>query len=437
MKKQLLPLTFFFCFLANNIYSSHFAGGEIEYKWISGNRYEFKLTLFRNCKGIAAPDNITLCFYDKVSDSSIVQFTIDTTSIDTFKVGDKCFTPPYMKIQKAIYCDTITIPSNPNGYYIVYSSNGRNGSIDNVVSGNFILYTEMPDPAMHNSGPRFLNYPRGYFCWGSLNYEYLTASDIDGDSLVYKMIVPSHGTGTCAPKPSGGYSKATYKTGYSDIYPLGTSTALVNQPFMDPKTGIMSANPYNIGFYLLGYTVEEYRGGVKIGEVRREMQYSSIYCTSAPISALVSQSGHVLTSLDSNVHYQWVTCNLYSSIQGDTNQTLSSTQNGTYAVIVTSGTCKDTSSCFVIGPNGIDDPQGENDGVLIYPNPANGKIVVDFKNSSVNALEIINELGQVVYSCNVVGLRSKQVDISGLVQGIYFIRISEAATIQTRRILIE
>jgi gliding motility-associated-like protein len=56
---------------------------------------------------------------------------------------------------------------------------------------------------------------------------------------------------------------------------------------IDPQTGIISAQPPNLGVYVFAVRVQEYRNGVKIGEVRRDIQYQVVNClvTSPPVFA--------------------------------------------------------------------------------------------------------------------------------------------------------
>lgn len=54
-----------------------------------------------------------------------------------------------------------------------------------------------------------------------------------------------------------------------------------------------------------------------------------------------------LTVAEINQHYQWVDCSSsFDWIIGETNQSFTPTQNGSYAVIVDEGLCADTSACY-------------------------------------------------------------------------------------------
>ena len=103
-----------------------------------------------------------------------------------------------------------------------------------------------------------------------------------------------------------------------------------------------------------------------------------------------------LTANATGVTYQWVDCqNSFAPIIGETNGSFTATSNGTYAVIVSSNQCSDTSSCIDIATVGIDEPVAEM--FSVYPNPTSGKLSVHFplKNGNVQ-MRITNILGQVV-----------------------------------------
>jgi hypothetical protein len=45
-------------FFSHSASATHAMGGELNYKWISGNTYEFTYTFYRDCMGIAAPVDV-------------------------------------------------------------------------------------------------------------------------------------------------------------------------------------------------------------------------------------------------------------------------------------------------------------------------------------------------------------------------------------------
>lgn len=79
-----------------------------------------------------------------------------------------------------------------------------------------------------------------------------------------------------------------------------------------------------------------------------------------------------------------------------------------------------TPDCF--GAIGIDELNPSISGILVYPNPALNTIHISVKDEEVSTgkVEIINSLGQEVYQSKF----TKEIDVSTLANGYYFIRIS-------------
>lgn len=74
--------------------------------------------------------------------------------------------------------------------------------------------------------------------------------------------------------------------------------------------------------------------------------------------------------------YQWIDCNDNNApISGETNQSFTASADGSYAVIISNGTCSDTSSCVTINTSGISD--NVLSPIKIYPNPTSGNYVIE------------------------------------------------------------
>lgn len=83
---------------------------------------------------------------------------------------------------------------------------------------------------------------------------------------------------------------------------------------------------------------------------------------------------------------------------------------------------------------GINEMTGNSSLVKVYPNPSNGNFVVQ---SDVNVnLNIVNELGQVVKTVEMNGTTIKEVNISGLADGIYFIKGETAGKTINQKIVV-
>ncbi len=78
----------------------------------------------------------------------------------------------------------------------------------------------------------------------------------------------------------------------------------------------------------------------------------TLYVTVVSVNTNVTQSGSTLTSGATGATYQWVDCNGYTPLAGQTYQSFTATAPGNYAVIITQQGCVDTSSCFSAGSTG-------------------------------------------------------------------------------------
>ncbi|MFT6922587.1 MAG: hypothetical protein ACJA1C_001593 [Crocinitomicaceae bacterium] len=137
-----------------------------------------------------------------------------------------------------------------------------------------------------------------------------------------------------------------------------------------------------------------------------------------------------LTSTINGAVYQWLDCdNGNSIISSETNQSYTPTVNGNYAVIVTDGSCSDTSLCISITNVGIDYLDLET-GLSLYPNPTNGVLNIDYE-GEIKSIQVVDMLGRVISVPSSVN--EKMVDGSNLSTGKYMIRI----TTQSDQILVE
>lgn len=137
----------------------------------------------------------------------------------------------------------------------------------------------------------------------------------------------------------------------------------------------------------------------------------------------VSQDSISLTSNQGGATYQWVDCNNgFIPIMNETNQTFFPHTIGSYAVMVTTNTCSDTSQCYYVAEVGIDEFQSINNFVL-YPNPTNEILNIKTTNLIKNStIKIINTFGQIVFSEILIDLTPeevKHISVQGFKKGVY------------------
>jgi gliding motility-associated-like protein len=312
-----LAIILFICSFTS-VWASHIVGGDFSYRWIGGNNFEFNLKLYRDCNTpVPFDDSITIGIFNKVTNTKT-----DTLEMHLFSFGPvvltgpaaSCIIPAEICVEQGIYIDTITIPNNPQGYYIVWERCCRNASVVNI--GNPTLtglafYAEMPDPALHNSSPVFVNDPIPFICENQpMNYSF-AATDTNGDALVYELADPLAGnigypttstpTATLVTPLPGPYATVQWTPGYSLANVCASSTNPLN---IDAVSGNLSVTVDYSGIYAMAVIVHEFRNGIEIGLIRREIEFSVIVCPNDPpqlnLSSALPFSGNTFTIYESD-----------------------------------------------------------------------------------------------------------------------------------------
>ncbi len=122
------------------------------------------------------------------------------------------------------------------------------------------------------------------------------------------------------------------------------------------------------------------------------------------------------------VDYQWVRCEnqTYTLIPNETDMNFTPTENGTYALIVSSIGCSDTSQCFTV--SGLSLSQLENNHLFkAYPSPSHQFIKIDGVDQS-NQISILQMDGTVIQA----KWNSKdEIDVQDLANGSYIILLQK------------
>ncbi len=177
-----------------------------------------------------------------------------------------------------IYKINYTFPS-AGKYRISYEQDNRNNNVLNIgppptQSLNFYVSTTLEINASFgmNQTPVMLNAPIDLAAVGQRYIHNPGAYDADGDSLAYRLFVPQRGT------TNGAGINLQYKDPNLVVVPEGspsyTETGASPAKFsMDPITGdLVWDAPMVKGYYNVAFVVEEWRDGVLIGQIVRDMQ---------------------------------------------------------------------------------------------------------------------------------------------------------------------
>lgn len=140
------------------------------------------------------------------------------------------------------------------------------------------------------------------------------------------------------------------------------------------------------------------------------------------VDASVTTDQNTITATVSNAIYQWVDCDSGLNIPDATGQSYTAVEIGNYAVNVISLTgCSAMSECISIVTSGIREI-GLDEGINIYPNPADNNLyVLNTTKYKVMSLTISDISGRELKEVMMFGKNS--VDISSLPPGVYLINI--------------
>jgi Domain of unknown function (DUF2341)/Secretion system C-terminal sorting domain len=156
----------------------------------------------------------------------------------------------------------------------------------------------------------------------------------------------------------------------------------------------------------------------------------------APVSVLCTGTPATLTGLPLGGVYS-VVSGSSSALSGNTFNALT-TGNYTIAYTFTNAaTCSDSAQ-FNFNVNcilGLDNTIINNSSFIITPNPNNGVFTISSNVEVDGTVELINELGQVVYKNRMNGL-VQQLNVQHLATGVYHLKVSIGNSIQTKRLSI-
>lgn len=277
-------------FLVSHSMAAHLVGGEIFYECLGNDLYRITLKVYRDCYTVTGADfdnPANIAIYD--SNGQLLQtFTAPFTGSQQLEVtiNDPCLqAPPDVCVEEAVYTVTTSLPYLDGGYHVTYQRCCRNPSIVNLVNPEDLgstYYVQIPEEALNtcNSSPQYNSFPPLALCTGEpLIYDH-SAFDPDGDQLVYSLCTPYHGGDQLDPMPippaSPPYSSIVWENPYSGTYPLDASPQLS----IDPGTGLLTGTPTQVGQYVVGVCVEEYRNGQLISVNKRDFQFNVVSCES-------------------------------------------------------------------------------------------------------------------------------------------------------------
>ncbi len=239
--KYLFAICLVVLFLGRESFATHNRAGEITYRQISELTFEITITTFTYTLSAADRNSLEVKWGDN--------------TISVAPRIEEVYLPNFYKRNK--YVTTHTYPG-PGIYQIVVQDPNRNYGVINIPNSVNVVFsiktTLMINPAIgYNNTPVLLNPPIDKAALNHIFVHNPSAYDYDGDSLSYSLTI-------CTKE--GGLPIENY------TFPPASDTL-----FVDPVTGdLVWDSPVDSGIFNVAMNVEEWRNGVKIGNIVRDMQ---------------------------------------------------------------------------------------------------------------------------------------------------------------------
>lgn len=248
---RILLLVIVLAFSSIRVFATHQRAGEISYTYISGLTYEFTIVTYTYTPSPADRPQIEVFWGDGTSSEidRLIKVNMDNN------------------ISKNVYVTQHTFPA-AGTFHVTFEDPNRNAGIVNIPSSVeipfFIETILIINPFIGgNSSPQLLNPPLDNGCTNVPYYHNPGAYDAEGDSLSYSLI-------NCR-----GYE--------GEDIPGYTLPQASNYIEIDPFTGDLTwDSPLMAGEYNIAILIQEWRNGVLIGSMVRDMQITIAACNNEP-----------------------------------------------------------------------------------------------------------------------------------------------------------
>ncbi len=131
-----------------------------------------------------------------------------------------------------------------------------------------------------------------------------------------------------------------------------------------------------------------------------------------------------LQTKDTFETYQWIDCDNNTLISGANSRVFTPTETGNYAVVVSNGSCVDTSECFNFSLTSLANRELKNN-VQIYPNPTTDKITIAVDGEyKINSVRVFNIQGQLIEEKQ-IHIRDQYDFRINAKAGVYFIELTD------------
>ena len=258
--KKLAIFILFLCLAGYPSFATHQRAAEITYRHVTGLTYEVTIITYTYTPSPADRPELTINWGDGTS--SVLKRTRKVNLPDNVSLNEYEYDPAQGAVtNRHTY-------SSPGTYLLSMEDPNRNYGVVNIPNSvNVPMYVQTElviNPFLgYNNSPVLLNSPIDVGCVGQVFIHNAGAYDIDGDSLSYRLV-------EC--KTTGGIDIPGY------TYPEASTSFSINAVSGD----VVWDAPVLQGEYNIAFVIEEWRSGVKIGSVTRDMQIEIVACNNKP-----------------------------------------------------------------------------------------------------------------------------------------------------------
>ena len=368
MKKVVWLLSWlsFWLLSYQTVRASHIAGGNIEFVATDKpGQFQLSLNLYiddasKSPDAIIEPSIVLSVF--RTGDNQLMgDYTLKLVrKLVLVYANPACARTRGLQTSEVRYTTLVQLDPNrfndPAGYYVVWEKCCRNSNVVNIrnpESSGMIYYLSFPPlirngVSFRNSSPVFLTPNAEYICVNKPFSLAFRATDADGDELRYSLTTPyndnvykPYGFNNSPNSPP--YRLLAWTPGFN------AQQAITGNPPLgiDRSSGVLTVKPDRLGLFVFTVLCEEYRQGVKIGEVRRDHQILVVDCAPKvppkPSLVAIDPAGHsplefcqgsavlLQTDTDTTYNYQWQHDGY--NLPGENKPVLRALEPGTYTVI--------------------------------------------------------------------------------------------------------
>ena len=307
-----------------DIIASHIIGGDVTYECIFVDTINntadliVEFQLFRD--GRFNPDEFAAKSFDSMAQFGVFRRVGSSwrfvTSVGPMMItspeepvplnDQKCLIrPPSLTMLRGVYRFELSLPLIDDDYMIAYQRCCRGVGVSNIVNASqegSVFAIEITPAGLRscNDPMEYQQFPPSVICAGfPFSYDH-SAKDAEGDSIIYEICTPlSSGRfverplNECervAPDPMGCGPDDFREVGFqrpffTDEAPVAGNPAIA----VDRHTGIISGTPNVLGELVMAVCATEYRDGVILSRIRRDMQFVVVECD-RDLEAIVSAS---------------------------------------------------------------------------------------------------------------------------------------------------